>query len=474
MSQSSSAPVDTPSPSAPVSSTRPAPSRRSELRALFELSAPISLTQLGYMVMGVIDTMMVARVGVEALAAVAIAGTWVWSSGSFVQGLIQGMDPLVSQAHGRGDDAGASLALHRGLVITLVVSLPLMALWASTEPILLALGQDPVVAGLAQTYLLARLPSAVGFLLFAALRQYLAARGVTRPAMWVMFAGNGVNVLLNWMLIFGHLGMAPLGVVGAGIATSITNTLLPLGLWLWMRAYHLPDGAWRRFDPRMLELAGFGRYLWLGFPVGVQLALEANAFTIAMLMVGWLGVASLAAHQVVINMASFTFMLPLGIAIGASARAGNLIGAGDAARLRMACRTALYMGGGVMSIAAIVFVTLRSWLPALYVDDAAVVTIAATLLPIAAGFQIADGVQVVGGGLMRGMGRPYAGAVVNLIGFYGLGLPLAHHLAFRSGLGIVGVWWGMAVALAGVAIMLCLWVARTARRPLEELCVDTR
>ncbi|HPG28941.1 MAG TPA: MATE family efflux transporter, partial [Myxococcota bacterium] len=198
MSQSSSAPVDTPSPSAPVSSTRPAPSRRSELRALFELSAPISLTQLGYMVMGVIDTMMVARVGVEALAAVAIAGTWVWSSGSFVQGLIQGMDPLVSQAHGRGDDAGASLALHRGLVITLVVSLPLMALWASTEPILLALGQDPVVAGLAQTYLLARLPSAVGFLLFAALRQYLAARGVTRPAMWVMFAGNGVNVLLNW------------------------------------------------------------------------------------------------------------------------------------------------------------------------------------------------------------------------------------------------------------------------------------
>lgn len=441
---------------------------------LTALSAPIAATQLGQMVMGVIDTMMVARVGVEALAAVAIASTWVWSSGSFAQGIVQGMDPLVSQAHGRGDGEGAALALQRGLVISVAVSIPLMVLWAATEPILLWLGQDPVVADLAQVYLIARLPSALGFILFIALRQYLASRGITRPAMWVMFACNVANVFFNWVLIFGHLGFPALGVQGAGLATAATNVLLPLGLWWWMRVYRLHEGAWRRWDRRSFEPAGIARYLWLGVPVGVQLALEANAFTAAMIMVGWLGVVELAAHQVVINMASFTFMMPLGVAIGASARVGNLIGASDVTRLRVACRTALLMGGGVMALAAISFVLLRNTLPRFYLEDPAVVAIAAGLLPIAGAFQIADGVQVVGGGLMRGMGRPHAGAVVNLLGFYVLGLPLAYQLGFRMQLGIEGIWWGLAAALGGVAVMLCLWVASTARRPLAELTVDTR
>ncbi|MAG33316.1 MAG: hypothetical protein CL908_20765, partial [Deltaproteobacteria bacterium] len=198
-----------------------------EFGALAALSAPIALTQLGHMVMGVVDTMMVARVGVEALAAIAIASTWVWSSGSLAQGIVQGMDPLVSQAHGRGDGEGAALALQRGLVISVVISIPLMILWASTEPLLVWLGQDPVVADLAQTYLLARLPSALGFILFIALRQYLASRGITRPAMWMMFICNVANVFFNWVLIFGRLGFPALGVQGAGIATALTNVLLP-------------------------------------------------------------------------------------------------------------------------------------------------------------------------------------------------------------------------------------------------------
>ncbi|MAG30015.1 MAG: hypothetical protein CL908_03865, partial [Deltaproteobacteria bacterium] len=253
-----------------------------------------------------------------------------------------------------------------------------------------------------------------------------------------------------------------------------TNVLLPLGLWWWIQTFRLHHGAWRRWDRRSFDLAGIGRYLWLGIPVGVQLALEANAFTIAMIMVGWLGIVELAAHQLVLNMASFTFMVPLGIAIGASARVGNLIGARDAQRLRVACRAGLLMGGGVMAIFAICFVTFREILPRLYLDDPEVIAIAALLLPIAGAFQIADGLQVVGGGLMRGMGRPYAGAVVNLLGFYVLGLPLAYQLAFAAELGIVGIWWGLAAALGGVALMLCLWVAATARRPLADLTVDTR
>jgi MATE family multidrug resistance protein len=448
--------------------------RESEFRTLLGLSVPVVAAQVGFMAMGVIDTMMVARIGVAELAAVAIATTWSWSSSSLFQGFVHGMDPLVSQAHGAGDGDGAGLALQRGVVIACASSIPLMALWIATEPLLILLGQDQQVAGLAGDYMIARLPSALGFNLFIAMRQYLAGRTIMRPAMWVMLIGNVFNLFLNWVLIFGHLGFPKLGLVGAGLATGLTNVLLPLGLLFWIRAFQLHEGAWRRWDRKSIDLAGLSRYMRLGIPVGLQLSLEANAFTVTMIMIGWIGVIELAAHQVVISMASFTFMFPLGIAIGASARVGNLIGARDSDRLRLSCRTAFAMGGGIMALAAILFVVFRESLPLLYIADPNVVSLAAMLLPIAAAFQIFDGVQVVGGGLMRGMGRPQAGAIVNLIGFYVVGLPLAWLLAFPAGFGIRGIWWGLAAGLGGVAIMLYFWVERTAARPLDELTVDTR
>lgn len=456
----------------PESAAPELPSRaRLELRTLFGLSAPVAAAQLGMMTMGVIDTMMVARVGPGPLAAVALASTWAWSSGAVAQGIVQGMDPLVSQSHGEGDSDAMGLALQRGLVVAGLVTIPLVALWLSTEGVFLALGQDPVVAGLAQDYLIARLPSTLGFNVFLALRQYLAGRTLTRPAMWVMFACNVLNVFLNWVLIFGNLGAPALGLVGAGLATGITNVLLPIGLFLWIRHFRLHEGAWRRWDARSFSLAGLGRYLTLGLPVGVQLGLEANAFTVAMMMVGWMGVTELGAHQIVMNLASFTFMVPLGVSIGASARAGNLIGAGDARGLRVACRVGFLMGGGVMAIAAVCFVAFRQALPTLYTNEASVVGMAALLLPIAGAFQIFDGVQVVGAGLMRGMGRPQAGAIVNLLGFYAVGLPLSYVLAFRMDLGLVGIWWGLAAGLGGVAIMLVAWVSRTNRQSVATLRV---
>ncbi len=457
--------------SEPVQTAR---TRKTEFRTLLGLSLPVATAQLGFMMMGVIDTMMVARIGVIELAAVAIATSWSWSSSSLFQGFVHGMDPLVSQAHGAGDGEAAALALQRGLVIAVLSSIPLMMLWMSTEPLLLMLGQDAEVSRLAGSYMIARLPSALGFNVFIALRQYLAGRTIMRPAMWVMLIANVANVALNWALIFGHLGAPKLGLVGAGLATGLTNLLLPIGLWLWIRHFRLHEGAWRPWDRASFDPGGLGRYLRLGIPIGLQLSLEANAFTAAMIMIGWIGVVELAAHQVVINMASLTFMLPLGIAIAASVRAGNLIGARDSQRLLLSCRTAFAMGGGVMAIAALIFIVFRESLPLLYTEDLAVVSLAALLLPIAGAFQIFDGLQVVGGGLMRGMGRPKAGAVVNLIGFYVIGLPLAWLLAFPAKLGVVGIWWGLAAGLGVVAILLGIWVMRTANRPLAELIVDAR
>jgi MATE family multidrug resistance protein len=190
-----------------------------------------------------------------------------------------------------------------------------------------------------------------------------------------------------------------------------------------------------------------------------------------MVMVGWLGDVELGAHQIVINLASLTYMVPLGLSIGAAARVGNLIGAREPLRVRRACATALSLGGGVMAVFGMGFVVFRNVLPRLYLEDPAVLVLAAALLPIGGAFQIADGLQVVGAGLMRGMGRPKVGAMVNLVGFYGLGLPLAWLLAFPLGLGLRGIWWGLAAGLGLVAMLLLAWVARTSRRPLDELRV---
>ena len=197
-----------------------------------------------------------------------------------------------------------------------------------------------------QRYLLARLPGLPGFLVFIALRQYLAGRTLTRPAMWVIFVSNALNVFLNWVLIFGKLGFPALGLVGAGLATALTNLLLPLMLWIWIRSFRLHEGAWRSWDRRSVDLHGLGRFVRLGWPVGLHMFLEANAFGVAMLMVGWLGIVELGAHQIVINMASLTYMVPLGLSIGAAARVGNLIGARDPLRVRVACRDRARAGRG--------------------------------------------------------------------------------------------------------------------------------
>ena len=199
--------------------------------------------------------------------------------------------------------------------------------------------------------------------------------------------------------------------------------------------------------------------------------LEANAFSVGMLMVGWIGVFELAAYQIVINVASLTFMFPLGISIGAATRVGNLIGANDPDRLSRACRTALSMGGAVMACAGILMLVFRADIPRIYVEDMAVVALAASLFPIGGLFQIADGLQVVGSGLMRGMGRPRAGAIANLVGYYVFGLPLGYVLAFEFELRTAGVLYGFVGGLGMVAALLCLFTMRTSRTPIDHLRV---
>jgi MATE family multidrug resistance protein len=445
---------------------------RRELVGVARLSAPVVLVQLGLMTVGVVDTLMLGRVGVTELAASALANSWQWVSLSLGLGLVMGIEPLISQAHGAGDGDAAALALQRGLVVALLAGLPVALAMAGTRQGLLLLGQDPIVAELAGRYNLYKLPTAPGFLVYSALRQYLQARTLMAPATWVMWIGNGLHVVLDWALIFGHLGAPALGIDGAAISSAITVVFLPLGLAAWVRAFRLHEGAWRRWDRQVISWVGLRQVLRLGGPVGATLSLEASAFSLGTWMAGWLGRDELASHQIVLNMAALSFMVPLGISQGGAVRVGNLIGRGDAAGMRRAIQAALLLGVGVMAVSAALMSLLRFELPALYTGDARVVALAAQILPLAAAFQLWDGTQVVAGGVLRGMGRPGTAALVNLVGYYAVALPLAYVLAFGFQMGLSGIWVALAAGLAVVALSLAFWVRRTARQPLAELSLQ--
>ena len=445
--------------------------RRSELLLLCRLSAPIALTQVGLMMTGVVDTLMVARLDVESLGASALGNMWQWSWMSLGVGLVMGIDPMISQAHGRGDGPATALALHRGVLAGLLMSVPISAAQLLTEPGLLLLGQAPAVAARAAEDNLLKLPTVPCFLVFSALRAYLQGRTLMAPATWAMWITNAFNVLFNWALIFGHLGMPALGLAGAAIASSLTTFMLPVVLVLWVRRYRLHEGAWRPWDRTSFSLSGLAEIFRLGGPVGIQMALEAWAFSASTFMAGWISVEALGAHQVVLNMAALAFMLPLGISMAAATRTGNLIGLQDRPGMRRSVWLSIGLGAAAMCASSFAFVTLRDVLPRLYTDDRGVVVLAAQILPLAGAFGIADGIQVVSGGVLRGMGRPNAAAVINLLGYYGLALPLAYGLGFVRGQGLTGIWSALVVGLVIVAAAMMAWVRLIARRPLHELTV---
>jgi len=280
---------------------------------------------------------------------------------------------------------------------------------------------------------------------------------------------NGVNAFANWVLIFGKFGFPALGVVGAGVATTLTGFFQLALLAGWIRYGNLYRDAWTGWSRRAWAPGRLAEVVRFGLPVGIQISLEMWAFMAATLLAGRLGAVELAAHTIVINIASVSFMVPLGISFGAVTRVGNLIGARRSREAQRAAWVALAMGGGVMLLFAVLFILGRHRLPSLYAVDPAVLSLAAVLLPVAAAFQLFDGIQVVGSGILRGMGKTRPVAVFNLAGYYVLALPLAIWLAFPMKRGVPGIWWGLCLGLGTVAVLVVAYIA--ARGPAK---VDAR
>lgn len=437
----------------------------SDLRSLLRIAGPMTFAQLGAMMMGVVDLLMLGRVGVHELDAASLGNVWIFGTMIFGMGLTFGLDPIISQAHGAGKPEQTGVALQRGIVVSLVASVPLIGLWLLTEEVLLLSGQDPGLAHEAEIYTLVQIPSLPLFLVFFATRVYLQGRNITAPILWVTVLANGFNVLGNWVLIFGNLGLPALGLVGAGLASCATRSFLLIGLVVWIWRAGLHRGAWQPWSRQAFDRAGILAILRHGVPVAFQFLLEAWAFQISTLMAGRLDKHALAAHSIVLSIASLAFMVPLGISIGAAVRVGNLIGARDDDGARRMAWLSISLGGAVMLISAALFVLFRHQLPGLYNDDPEVLAFAASILPIAAAFQLFDGIQVVGGGVLRGYGNTRPAAIFNVIGFYVLSLPFAAYLTFYLDVGLPGIWWGLVLGLGVVSILLLLWIRLQSRRP---------
>jgi MATE family multidrug resistance protein len=427
---------------------------RAEIRRLAALALPVAATQVGTMLLGFVDTLMLGRVSTDALAASAIANVWIYGTSQFAVGILFGLDPIVAQAHGAREGAVAGRALQRGLVLSVLLSVPLALLWLFSERFLIATGQEPALAKLAQDYTWMQIPSLPFFLAYHALRQYLQGREIVRPALFVMILANVVHVAGNYALIFGHWGAPEWGLVGAGIATSLTRVALFGGMLALMLGFDLHADAWVPWSRAAFSWTELRKLLALGIPVGVQTSLEVWAFSGAALLAGRLGATSLAAHSIVLNMAALSFMMPLGVSLAAATRVGNLLGARRPADAQRAAWVAIGLGAGVMAVSAVVFVVFRNLLPRIYTPDADVIALAAAILPIAAAFQLFDGAQVAGCGVLRGMGRTRPAALFNLISYWLLGLPLGAWLGLSAGYGLAGIWWGLCLGLAVVATLL--------------------
>jgi MATE family multidrug resistance protein len=430
---------------------------REEVAAAARLAAPVVFVQLGTMLMGVVDTIMLGHLSAEALAAGALGHTTNIVLLLFGGGVLLALDPLISQAYGARDAEAVAAHLQRGIVLALAVSLPIGVLLWDIAPMLRALDQPEVVVGNAAAYARGLLWGLPAYFLFAVVRQTLQAMSVVRPAAMAIVAGNVFNVFGDWALIFGRFGFPALGVAGSAYATSAGRWVMLAWLVLASRRQIAP--YWRGFTAEVARWTSYLRLLRIGVPIGLHQSIEILLFAGAALLMGQMGVAQLAGHQITLNLASLSFMVPLGISGAATTRVGNAIGRQDMPGARRAALACLLLGGGVMVLFAILFAAFPEALARIYTRDAATIAMASLLLPVAAMFQVFDGVQVVSVGVLRGAADTAVPAVLALLGFWAVGLPSGWFLGFRLGHGPTGIWWGLTIGLGAVATLLLLRIA---------------
>lgn len=443
-----------------------------ELRALAKLGAPLAATQLAQMGIITTDVLMVGALSSDALAAVTLGSTLYYFGWVMGFGPMAAVAPVVAHALGRdpGDEVTPRLAVRMSLWAAILLSIPLGTLMLFVQPIYLALGQPPALAAAVEPYVLALIPGLVFSLAFGGLRVFMSAVHAPRAPLIVLLLTIGANVFFNYALIFGHFGLPRLELLGAGLATTLANLFSFLALLGWimiapkLKRFRVMKALHRPHWPTFTEL------FRLGLPIGMTMLFEGTLFQAGVLIMGTFGAGVLAAHQVALNVASITFMLPLGLAMAGTVRVGLNAGAGDAKGARLAGLTAMGAGAGVSFFCAALMMAFPREIAGLYLDaslpeNAEVIALAAHYLGFAAMFQLFDAVQVTANLALRGLKDTRVPMILAGLAYWAIGFPIALGLALWGGINGDGVWLGFVGGLGAAAIALALrfhWLTRTA------------
>lgn len=432
----------------------------SELRAMFSLAMPLVLAELGWMAMGIVDTIFVGRVSAEAIGAVSIGTTVFHTVALIAAGLTLGLDTFISQAFGARDPQDMRRSLVNGIWLALLLT-PMVMGSVGLAPIALrTFGINPDVLAIAIPYMRTLNWSTLPLLLFFVLRRYLQSQNVVRPIIVTLIGANLVNILGNWIFVFGNLGAPRMEAEGSGWATFFSR-LLMLGGFAYSvlsREEHLAGTNWRPDFKRIAAL------LRLGVPASVQIGLEFAVWTGATLVAGRFPADVLAGHQIALMTVSTTYMMPLGVSSAAAVRVGQALGRGDGASAAREGWAALAFGSVIMSVAAVLLLAAPRPIAALFTPESEVIAAAVPLLRLSGFFQLFDGLQVVATGALRGVGDTKTPAICHFAGYWLIGMPLGVTLALRGALQALGLWIGLSLGVIVIgSVLLYLW-RNTARK----------
>ncbi len=440
---------------------------RSELRATLRLAWPLIFANLTQQAIQATDVVLLGRLGATQLAAATLALNLTWTFSIFLLGLITASSPMMATALGERFNAVRDVrrTFRAGLWLIAIVMPPYWLLMWHVGWLMLAFGQSPELARQGQQFLRAYMWLVAPWLIFQLLRNFVAALERPRVVLWLSIAGISLNAIISWSLMFGHFGLPALGIVGSGIGSTITWLILCAAMVVVIstdrgfRRFHLL-GHWWRFDRHRTVTM-----IKLGWPIGATMGLEIGVFALAAYFVGWIGAPAVAAHAVALQLAAITFMVPLGLGQAATVRVGLALGRKDEAGIDRAGWTSLIMGVGFMGAMALIMWSFPRQLVTLFLADvpenAMVIGLAVSFLHVAAAFQLVDGAQVIGAGMLRGLHDTRWPLLFALVGYWIVGLGIGSWLAFGADWKGVGIWIGLATGLASVAVlMLARWMMR--------------
>ena len=440
---------------------------RRELVAMLKLAGPVVLAEIGWMCMGIVDTIMVGPLGPASIGAAGMSASLLFAVAVFGMGLMLGLDTLVSQSYGARRLDECLSWLHHGVVLSALLTLPLMLLGWTAIATMSAWRLNDEVRRLAEPYMRVLLVGMLPLLLYASARRYLQGLHRVKPVMIALVTANIVNLVGNWALIYGHIGFRAMGTQGSAWATCLARVYMAAFLFAAIAFEHRRRGETHPQVPFRIEAARMRRLIALGLPAASQITLEVGVFAAATALAGTLDPISLASHQIALNIVALTFMVPLGLSSAAAVRVGHAVGAGDFRGAVRAGWTALAIAAVFTSAVAVLLFAVPRPMLLVFTVDPQVLRTGAALLAIAAAFQLFDGTQAVATGVLRGVGDTRTPMTMNVIGHWVLGLPAGYVLCFWMGWGVSGLWIGLSIGLIFVALALTLVWAHRTRAPRD-------